>query len=94
MAKQLKTIEISHIPELVRMAEEVCASGESRVLRRRRKDLVVLRPLRSSKRVLPRGKPFTREDALWNIVGIGRSGLTDISGNKHKYLSEAYATKI
>lgn len=93
VSKELKTIDISRIPELVRIAEEVYASGESRVLRRRRKDLVVLRPLGSSNRAACRGKPFTKEDSLWNIVGIGRSGLTDVSENKHKYLAEAYATK-
>ncbi len=41
---------------------------------------------------IPRGKPFTMDDPLWNIVGIGRStGPTDVSENKHKYLAEAYA---
>ena len=93
MAKKLKTIEISHIPELVRIAEEVYTSGEARVLRRNRKDLMVLKPLRSSRKASSRGKSFTRDDSLWNIVGIGRSGLEDVSENKHKYLAEAYAAK-
>ena len=38
-----------------------------------------------------RGKVFTKEDPLWHLVGIGRSGQTDVSENKHKYVAEAYA---
>ena len=39
-----------------------------------------------------RGKPFTMQDSLWNIVGIGRSeGPADVATNKHKYLADAYA---
>ncbi|MBI4493356.1 MAG: methionine adenosyltransferase [Chloroflexi bacterium] len=42
---------------------------------------------------IPQGKPFTMDDSLWNIVGIGESeGPTDISEHKHQYLAEAYAT--
>lgn len=43
---------------------------------------------------VPAGKPFTRDDALWDIVGIadsGPDGPTDVSENKYKYLAEAYA---
>ncbi len=94
MRKELKTIEISHIPELVRIAERVHTTGEPRVLRRKRENLAILRPVRRSKRASSHGKPFTSEDALWNIVGIGRSGFTDVSENKYKYLAEAYTPKV
>jgi excisionase family DNA binding protein len=39
-------------------------------------------------------RPFTMEDSLWNIVGIGDSGPDgprDVATNKHKYLADAYA---
>ena len=42
----------------------------------------------------PRAKLFTREDSLFNIIGIAESGPdepTDVSANKLKYLAEAYA---
>jgi len=33
----------------------------------------------------------SKDDPLWNIVGIGRSdGPGDVSENKYKYLAEAY----
>jgi excisionase family DNA binding protein len=36
------------------------------------------------------GKPFTMDDPLWNIAGIGYSDDSeDVAANKHKYLAEA-----
>ena len=44
-----------------------------------------------TRRAAARGRPFTMDDPLWGIVGIGRStGPTDVSENKHKYLADAY----
>lgn len=43
---------------------------------------------------IPSGKPFTTEDPLWNIVGIGRSACeVDVSGNKHEYLAKAHSAE-
>ncbi len=38
-------------------------------------------------------KVFTKDDPLWNIVGMIKDdgGPTDVSENKYKYLAEAYA---
>ncbi len=43
-----------------------------------------------------RGKLFTKDDSLFNIIGIAKGsadGVTDVSENKYKYLAEAYAPK-
>lgn len=48
------------------------------------------KPVRS----IPRGKPFTMDDSLWNIIGIAdrpEDPVTDVSENKYKYLADAYA---
>lgn len=45
MPKELRTIDVSHVPELLRIAEEVGASGEPRVLRKNHVDLAVVMPL-------------------------------------------------
>lgn len=38
----------------------------------------------------PLSKPFTFDDPLWDIVGIGRSGgPNDVARIKHKYLADA-----
>ena len=39
---------------------------------------------------VPRGKPTSADDPLWNLVGIGHSGGPgDVSANKHRYLADA-----
>ncbi|HET9394871.1 MAG TPA: helix-turn-helix domain-containing protein [Nitrospiraceae bacterium] len=36
------------------------------------------------------GKPNTKDDSLWDIIGIGRSdGPNDVASNKHEYLANA-----
>ena len=90
MARELKRIDISNVPELLRIVEEVRSSEEPRVLRRDSEDLAILSPMKRPRRPAARGKPFTKTDSLWNLVGIGHSGLGDVSETKHKYLADAY----
>ena len=45
MARKPKRIDISHVPELVRLAEEVRTTGEPRVLRHASEDLAILMPI-------------------------------------------------
>ena len=41
-----------------------------------------------------RGRVFTLDDPLWNIVGIGESREpVEVSRKKNEYLAEAYTTK-
>lgn len=94
MAKEPKTIDVSQMPEALRIAEEVRATNEPRVLCRDSVELAVVMPLPQSRRRSPRGKVFTKDDALMGLVGIGRSGGPgDVSENKHKYLAEADKNK-
>jgi len=91
MARELKHIDISNSPELLRIVEEVRASNEPQVLQREHVDLAIVRPVKQGMRQrIPRGKPFTKDDAIWNLKGIGRSGVSDVSENADTYLAEAY----
>jgi len=90
MAKDLKRIDISGIPELLSIAHEVRSANESRILRQDGEDLAILTPIKPAAKRSARGKPVTKDDSLWKLVGIGHSGAGDISANKHKYLAEAY----
>ena len=54
MAKELTPIDVTNTPELLRLAEEVRASGEPRVLRRDSEDMAVVVP------ISPRPKRRTR----------------------------------
>jgi hypothetical protein len=54
MSKELKAIDVSSEPVLLRLAEEVRDAGEPRVLRRNQEDLAILAP------VLPAREPRAR----------------------------------
>ncbi len=61
MAKELKPIDVSGTPELLRLAQEVRDSGEPRLLRRAGEDLAILTPLRP-KANRPRKRARTQAD--------------------------------
>jgi hypothetical protein len=67
----------------------VAREGRRQVVRVHGK-LVALVP--SAKRPRPREKYFTKDDPLWDIVGMFKDdgGPTDVSDNVDTYLAEAY----
>ncbi|MGH2458706.1 MAG: hypothetical protein ACRDIY_07550 [Chloroflexota bacterium] len=95
MAREVKYIDISDNPDLLRIVEEVRSSREPRVLRQGNQDVAIVRPVkRLAKRRIPEGRPASAEDPLWKLVGIGVSeGPGDVSTNKHRYLADAYADR-
>jgi len=90
MAKETKHIDVSSIPELVKLAQEVRSTNEPAVLQQEREDLAMLTPIKPVAKRSVRGKPTSGDDPLWQLAGIGHSGSGDISDNKHQYLAEAY----
>lgn len=91
MAKEPKRIDISAIPELLSIAEEVRRTNETRILKQDGEDLAILTPIRPVAKRVAKGKPTSVDDPLWKLVGIGHSGGPgDVSANKHKYLADAY----
>jgi hypothetical protein len=46
MVRDLKQVDISNIPDLLRIVEEMVASNEPRVLRRQNEDVAILMPAR------------------------------------------------
>ena len=86
--------DIHSLAELVHLAEEVHASKQPRVLTQGAEPLVIIQPAPPATSRQPRGRRLTKDDPLFGIIGIGHSeGPTDVSTNKHKYLSEAYYGK-
>jgi hypothetical protein len=88
--KALKRIDISRIPELLSIAQEVQSTNESRILKQESEDLAMLTPIKPVAKRSLRGKPTSADDPLWKLVGIGHSGKGDISENTHQYLADAY----
>jgi hypothetical protein len=62
MRRKPRILDVTSIPELLRLAEEVEASGEPYVLRRDREDLAVVVPVSNSDRRPRRPRAKTRED--------------------------------
>jgi hypothetical protein len=93
MAKEKapKRIDISRMPELLSIAQEVRRTSESAVLQQDSEDLALLSPVLPKKRSQTKAQPVTSEDALFRLIGIGKSGIPGgVSGKKHEYLARAY----
>jgi hypothetical protein len=91
MAKEPKRIDISSIPELLSIAQEVRSTNESRILQQESEDLAFLSPVLPKKRAKAKAQPVTSDDALFRLIGIGKSGIPGgVSGKKHEYLARAY----
>jgi hypothetical protein len=94
MAKELQHVDISNILERVYPIDQMRAGYEPRVLQRDHEDVAILQPVMKIRRSrVPRGKPFTKDDSLFNLIGIasGRDDrIHDVSENVDKYLAEAY----
>ena len=92
MTRELSPIDISTMPELARLVDEVRSTGASRRLRQGDEDVAILSPAPTPTRKRT-GTPRTQAppDAILNIVGIGESAeQTDIAQHKRAYLAEAY----
>jgi hypothetical protein len=91
MAKEPRYIDISSIPELQKLVHEVRQTNEPTILQQEREDVALLSPVPAKKRAKTKAKPVTSEDALFRLIGIGKSGIPGgVSGKKHEYLACAY----
>lgn len=92
MAQELESLDVTNSPELLRLAQEVAETGVGRVLRTARGELAVLKPVpKSRRRSRSGGRPLTRDDALFSLIGIGASEAeSDASERKHEVLARAY----
>ena len=72
MARELQAIDITHLPELVRLAEEVQTTKTPRVLRRNNEDIAVVVPLAGRRRVTSRPRTKADVDAFLSAAGSWR----------------------
>jgi hypothetical protein len=93
VADETVQIEISAVPELGPLAQEVADTGKRYVLTENGVAIAVVSPA-GAKRRRRRIKPLTEHDPIWEIVGIVKEDVgNDVSSNKHRYLGEAYASE-
>jgi hypothetical protein len=90
MTEKLKPLDITSVPEVRRLVDEVLAADQPRLLQIDRRNVAVLAPS-PAKRTRRRGRPTSADDPLWNIVGLAQSdGPGDVSENVDAYLVQAY----
>ncbi len=69
MAREAAAVDISTMPDLVRLAEEVARTGTPRVLRRGDTDIAILSPAKPKHRF--KGKRVTEEDIAAALATFG-----------------------
>jgi hypothetical protein len=69
MAKELAPIDISNVPELLRLAEEVRTTNTPRVLRRNDEDIAVVMPIATPSRRAKRTRTQADLDAFLATAG-------------------------
>ena len=91
MAKELKAVDMNDQPRLERPVEQARMSGEPATRRRNGEDSAALMSSPLPPRAPSRARPVTHDDALFRLVGIGKSGIPGgVSEKKHTLLTEAY----
>jgi hypothetical protein len=91
MSEELKPLDISRVPELRRIVEEMVAAGSACELMIDQKAVAGLLPSEGSE-TNPLSRPTSSDDSLWNIVGlVSGNGPGDVSENIDAYLAQAYA---
>jgi hypothetical protein len=89
MATEFKSIDISHVPELLRLAEEVRDSKEARVLRVNGEDIALMVPVR--RRSKRRAKRRTKTKADYEAFRSAAGGWHDIDTDK--LIADIYADR-
>jgi hypothetical protein len=77
MPEAYKPIDISHDPELLKLAEEVHTAHESRLLRPNDEDLAVLMPVKSKRKRRRREKTKADYEAFCAAAGSWKDVDTD-----------------
>lgn len=79
MAEHPRPLDISDIPDVLRLAEEVRRAGEPRVLRRDGEDLALVIPLPQAK---PRRRSRTKTDADYEAFRSAAGGWADVDTDR------------
>lgn len=94
MAREPQPIDITQYPELTHLIEEMQASQMPRPVKRGSEILAILMPAPSApKKRSQRGRPLSRADALWQLVGLAQEAPPTDASKKDEYLAEAYSPR-
>ena len=94
MAKELQSIEIGNIPEVLRLAEEVQKSKQPCLLKRQGEQVAVIMPIAPVRTRPRRTGIISRDDPFVRMAGTGDSGIIGgISGRKYDYFRKAFGVE-
>lgn len=100
MTQEAVQVDITDDPRMREITDAVRQSGTPCVLTESGEAVAVVMPLAPLSMAPETRRPrrrtkgrFTRDDPLFGLIGIGASGHSDVSSNKHTYLAEAYSAK-
>ena len=89
MTRELTSIDISHVPDLLRIVEEVADSGKPRLLRRDNEDVAILMPIKSA--TLPRLRPRKKTEADYEAFLSSAGTWSDVDVDE--FLRENYESR-
>ncbi len=94
MTPEAHPIDAGGMPDVSRLVHEVNRTGRSRLIQADGEAARLSPARRASQERLGRPRPFTRDDALFGLIGIS-TGKTPggVSGKKHEALARAYRPK-
>jgi hypothetical protein len=89
MTRELTPIDVSHVPDLLRIVEEVADSGKPRLLRRGNEDVAIIMPIKATtlRRRSPRKKTEADYEAFLSSAGTWNDGDID------EFLRENYESR-
>lgn len=97
MHERAEPIDVSDLPDVLRLADEVQRTGKPRLLKSGDTVIARLSPVRSSKRAArtPRRTQVGDYNPFGNLIGIANThgspdDPNDVSENKYKYLADAW----
>ena len=86
----MEVIDVRTRPDLRQFVDELRARKRPLLLKDADEEIARIMPVRPSYTRFPRGKAVTLDDPLFQLIGIGRSGIPGgVSGKKHEYLAKA-----
>jgi hypothetical protein len=68
MAKELRPLDVTNVPDLLRLAEEIRETGESRVLRRHDEDLAIVGPVSAKAKARVTHRPSKNDLAAFRAA--------------------------
>jgi len=90
LAQEAQHFDVTNIPELIRIAQEVERTKQPCLLQQDGKDLAIVMPVTRIKKSRVKGKPLGKNDSFSKLIGSAVEAEPTDASKKHEYLAEAF----